>query len=307
MRLPDFIIGGAPKCATFSLHNVLAAHEEIGIPDGEVHFFDADDPVTHPDFFFFSRRGLVAYDCEAEGTLLAAYAERFRDFQDARFIGEDSTAYIFSDVAPPRIKALLPHAKLIFMLRDPVTRAYSQYWHMVNHGRTNLSFERALVAHPRIVLASTYAPRLERYFQLFGRDQVKVVLFEDFVSDPRAAVDSVTDYLGARRFDALPQRESWSNRTYYPRLPSMQLLLNRVRMRLIAGRYRDHLGSRGRGVSPGMVADRLVRRLRIVGEKAPPMLPATREFLTRHMSERNLALSELLQRDLSQVWHGFTS
>jgi Sulfotransferase family len=307
MRLPDFIIGGAPKCATFSLHNVLAAHDDIGIPDGEIHFFDADDPITHPDFFFFNRRGLVPYEYAPEGPLFDAYAQHFHDFQGARFIGEDSTAYIFSDVAPTRIKQMLPNVKLIFMLRDPVRRAYSQYWHMVNHGRTNLSFERALTAYPRIVLASTYAPRLERYFQLFGRDQVKVVLFEDFVSDPRAAVDSVTDYLGAPRFDTLPLRESWSNRTYYPRIPSMQLLLNRVRMRLIAGRYRDHLGSRGQGAGPGMVADRLVRRFRLLGHRAPPMLPATHEFLTRHMSERNLGLSAILQRDLSQVWHGFTS
>jgi hypothetical protein len=307
VRLPDFIIGGAPKCATSSLHDVLAAHDEIGIPAGELHFFDADDPVAHPDFFSLDGQGLVSYDCEPEGPLFAAYAERFRNLQDARFIGEDSTAYIFSDVAPDRIKRMLPGVKLIFMLRDPVTRAYSQYWHMVNHGRTNLSFEWALLAHPRLVLASTYARHLECYFDLFGREQVKVILFEDFVRDPRATVDSVTDYLGASRFNELPEEGRWSNRTYYPRIPSMQLMLNRVRMRLIAGRYRDHLGSRGEGMDLGMATDRFLRRLRLLGEKAPPMRPSTREFLTDHLSERNRGLSDLLQRDLSQVWQGFTS
>ena len=308
LRLPDFIIGGAAKCATTSLHAVLADHEQIGMPPGELHFFDADDPVTHANFFIINRGRLIGYDCDsAEGPLFAAYAERFRPYQESRFIGEDSTAYLLSsDVAASRIKRMLPDVKLIFMLRDPVSRAYSQYWFMVNQGRATVSFERALITYPRLVLSSTYARHLERYFNLFGRDQVKVILFEDFVRDPKATVDSVTDFLGASRFNSLPKQESWSNRTYYPRFPPLEFLLNHVRMRLTGGRYRDHLGARGLGVSVGMLADKAVRRLKLRVEHTPQMLSTTREFLARHMSERNRGLSELLQRDLSKLWDGFT-
>lgn len=308
LRLPDFIIGGAAKCATTSLHKVLADHEQIGMPPGELHFFDADDPVAHANFFIINHGRLIGYDFNsAEGPLFTAYAERFRQFQASPFIGEDSTAYLLSsDVAASRIKRMLPNVKLIFMLRDPVSRAYSQYWFMVDQGTATVSFERALVTYPRLVLGSTYARHLERYFNLFGRDQIKVILFEDFVRDPKATVDSVTDFLGASRFNSLPTQESWSNRTYYPKFPPAELLLNHVRKRLIGGRYRDHLGARGLGMSVGMLADKAVRRFRLRAESSPPMLGTTREFLARHMSERNRGLSELLQRDLSTMWHGFT-
>jgi hypothetical protein len=304
LRLPDFIIGGAPKCATSSLHFILAQHEEIGIPDPELHFFDADDPVTHPDFFRIDRRRLVAPDNDAtDGPLFRRYSEHFRPFQDARFIGEDSTTYLMSEVAAARIKRMLPDAKLVFMLRDPVARAWSQYWHLVRSGRAAVSFERALSAHPAIVLGSTYARSLSRYFELFGRDRVKVALFEDLTGDTRSTVDSVTDFIGAQRFGA-GLIDTWFNRTAYPLVPNMELLLNRVRRHLVKGRYRRHLG--GSGGRLGMLADRAVQSLVPTTTRAPRMAESTRAYLTRHLSQRNLGLSKLLDRDLSEVWKGFT-
>ncbi len=65
-RYPDFIIGGAPKCGTTSLHFILDQHPRIGLPDDEIHYFDADDPITHPDFFFHERGELIHYDNRAD-------------------------------------------------------------------------------------------------------------------------------------------------------------------------------------------------------------------------------------------------
>lgn len=53
-RFPDFIIVGAMKCGTTSLHKILSSHPEIFIPEREIHFFDIDDISQHPDFFIFS-------------------------------------------------------------------------------------------------------------------------------------------------------------------------------------------------------------------------------------------------------------
>ena len=132
VRLPDFIIGGAPKCGTTSLHFILAQNPAVGIPEDEVHFFDADDPIGHPDFLFGRPGGLDWYDpCPGNVESLAWYASRFADFTDKPMIGEDSTIYLQSEVAAARIAETLPEVRLIFMLRDPVKRAYSQYWHLV--------------------------------------------------------------------------------------------------------------------------------------------------------------------------------
>lgn len=310
LRLPDFIIGGAPKCATTSLHDILAQHSEIGIPRGELLFFDADDPVTHPDFVSVVRQNLRTFDCSSpESPFFAAYAERFRPFGDARLVGEDSTTYLLSDVAASRIRRMLPDVKLIFVLRDPVARAYSQYWHLVTTGRATVSFERALTAHPSIVLGSTYARPLARYYELFGRSAVQVVLFEDFVSDPQRAVDAVTDFLGAARL-TVPQATPWSNRTRYPGSVSLQLLVNRVRRPLLAGRYDDHLGSTGRGRRLNEHIDKILRRVAsnplLRRARPPAMRETTGTFLAAHLSERNRGLPEMLRRDLSTVWPGFT-
>ncbi|MEL6524037.1 MAG: sulfotransferase, partial [Pseudomonadota bacterium] len=218
-RFPDFIIGGAPKCGTTSIHFILKQHPEIGIPDEEIHFFDADDPVSHPDFLFTKGPKLEWFDPRPSATdSVQWYASRFTPHAEAKLIGEDSTTYLFSNVAPARIKAMLPDVRLVFMLRDPVKRAYSQYWHMIRSSRATCSFEQAIIEHPSIMLGSTYTPNLERYLKVFGQGQVKIAVFEDFLADQQGFMDDMTSYLGASQM-SLDTAETWFNRTFYPSNP----------------------------------------------------------------------------------------
>ncbi len=309
-RLPDFIIGGAPKCGTTSLHFILGQNPEIGLPDEEIHYFDADDPITHPDFLFAGQDGLSWFDARpAHADNYAWYASRFSPFQSARRIGEDSTTYLFSEVAPARIKSLLPDVKLIFMLRDPVKRAYSQYWHLIRSARTSATFEQAIIDHPSILKGSTFAPHLRTYLKTFDPGQIRIVLFEDFLADQQGTIDSLTDFIDAPRM-SLDTAETWFNRTLYPSRPALQRLQNRLGKHIVARRYRTHMGEGSDTVSPfwhkmhyrwfAYVAPLLLTR-----EKAPPMDEATRAYLAQHLSARNAGLSDLLDRDLSQVWTGF--
>ncbi|MEM6547588.1 MAG: sulfotransferase [Pseudomonadota bacterium] len=309
-RFPDFIIGGAPKCGTTSLHFVLGQHADIGLPDEEIHYFDADDPITHPDFFFVKNGALIHYDNTAGSTeFRAQYADSFSHVSGAQWVGEDSTTYLFSEVAPVRIKAMLPEVKLIFMLRDPVARAYSQYWHLVRTARIACTFEKAITAHPSIMLGSTYLPHLQRFQTLFPPEQIKVLLFEDFTANTQGSVDAVTDYLGAPRM-AVSEEKSWFNKTVYPTSLDAQLALNRIGRQIVAMRYANHLGSRFG--ARARLARRLhylwfahANRLFLRSEKKPAMRGETRAFLTEHFSRRNQGLSRFLGRDLSKVWKGF--
>ncbi|WP_372574002.1 sulfotransferase family protein [Ruegeria jejuensis] len=309
-RFPDFIIGGAPKCGTTSLHFILNQHPAIGLPDEEIHYFDADDPVTHPDFFFHKDGELIHYDNRAEnGELLSHYAACFAPFADLPLVGEDSTTYLFSEVAPVRIRDRLPEVRLVFMLRNPVARAYSQYWHMVKSGRTICTFEQAIHTHLAIILGSTYLPHLKRYYDIFGSDRVKVVLFEDFIANNQAAIDGVTDFLGTSRMEVRDEA-SWFNKTYYPTSLTGQLALNRVGRKVVAWRYGNHLGSRrGPGVGLRQKLHHLwftrVNKILLKAERPPPMRESTRDYLSDHLSRRNDGLSELLGRDLAALWPGF--
>ncbi len=310
-RYPDFIIGGAPKCGTTSLHFILDQHPKIGLPEDEIHYFDADDPITHPDFFHDKDGELVYYDNSQENTaFLSAYAARFAPFQDLHLIGEDSTTYLFSQVAPHRIKALLPDIRLIFMLRDPVKRAYSQYWHLVKSGRVTSRFERAIREQRSLILGSTYLAPLKTYIELFGADRVKVVLFEDFIADNQATLDSVTDFLGTDRMQ-VDKAASWFNKTRYPTSLSGQLALNQIGRHIVKWRYGDHLETRAG------FGNRLRKKIHyqwfhrinpifLKAERPQPMQESTQTYLANHLSRRNQGLSELLQRDLSDVWNDFT-
>jgi len=309
-RFPDFIIGGAPKCGTTSLHFILDQHPDIGLPEDEIHYFDADDPITHPDFFFHDRGALIHYDNRPENTeFLTRYAARFAPFADLPLVGEDSTTYLFSAVAPARIRARLPDVRLIFMLRNPVARAYSQYWHLVKSGRVTCTFERALHEQPSVVLGSTYLPHLKRYHEVFGAGRVKTVLFEDFIADNQATIDTATDFLGTDRME-VRDNASWFNKTYYPTTLRGQLALNRIGRHVVAWRYGNHLASRrGFGMRVRQKLHHLwfarVNPIFLKAERPPPMREDTRAYLAEHFSRRNEGLSDLLGRDLGALWPGF--
>ncbi|MCH9807769.1 MAG: sulfotransferase [Alphaproteobacteria bacterium] len=308
-RLPDFIIGGAPKCGTSSIHFILNQHADIALPEQEVAFFDSDEPVNHADFFHLSKGDLQWFDPEdAAGNNARWYASRFQCASDSPLIGEDSTTYIYSEVAAARIAKMLPDVKLIFMLRHPVERAYSQYWHIMNTGRTSLSFEKAITQIPAIILGSSYLANLKRFMEHVPQNRIKVVIFEDFVANQQATIDELTDFLGASRM-SVSENSSWYNRTYYPISPIAQRGLNLVGQQIIAYRYRKHMqeseeysaADHARGKAHYWYF-KYINPLLLRAKRPPPMRPATRDYLLRHLSRRNAGLSELLGRDLSRYW-----
>ncbi len=309
-RAPDFVIGGAPKCGTTSLHFILGQHPDIGIPDDEVSYFDADDPIIHPDYFFFENDGMRWKDARPDHDANRAwYFDRFASFADRALIGEDSTLYLFSEAAPHRLKEAAPAAKVIFMLRDPVKRAVSQYWHEMSMMRVTCSFERALVRHPPIIRGSIYRSHLERWLSILGPERVKIILFEDFIARQQEILDEVADFIGAKRFDA-SSYDLWFNKTYYPISVTGQKILNRAGQYVALQRYRSHIN--GQNTRKERIANKIyqtwfhkVNPILLKATNRPATQPETLAFLTQHLNACNQGLSSLLDRDLSDVWPGF--
>lgn len=307
---PDFIIGGAPKCGTTSLHGILDQHPDIWVARNEVYFFDADDPIAHSDFLK-TVSGELSWRHPTDPDFREWYEKRFEDAPAGALLGEDTTTYLMSDVAPVRICAENPEAKIVFMLRDPVRRAFSQYWHLLRSGRTSLSFEEAISAEPSIILGSTYAPKLRQFIEAMGSEQAHVLLFEEFNSDRQQAIDGVTGFLGASSI-RVDQIETWFNRTHYPKNSKTLMRLNRLGKILVQHRYARHFDG-----SPS-IKSRLLHKAyrrwfrfissRVLTEDKPPedMRPKTQEYLRKHLSDRNAGLSDLLGKDLSKLWLGFT-
>jgi hypothetical protein len=195
--LPDFLILGAQKAGTTALYAYLRWHPHITGPSfKEVSFFDRH----------------------------YARGERwYRAHMPVRrsgIVGEASPSYLFHPLAPDRVARILPNARLIALLRNPVDRAFSHYQHEVALGREQLSFEEALAGEgermrgevermledPRYfshawwnytyAARGRYAEQLERWFAVFPRDQLLVLLTDELAADTAGTYGRTLDFLG---------------------------------------------------------------------------------------------------------------
>jgi hypothetical protein len=308
IRLPDFIIGGAMKSGTTSLHHILNRHERVFIPDPEIGFYDIDDIEQHPDYFVKTRQGWSCFDYDAHwDEYLAWYASFFRDARKGQSIGEDSTSYLASEKAPGRIADLVPDVKLIFMLRDPVARTYSHYWHMVRSRRAIFDFDSALQYTPgNLIRRSMYRIQIERYKAHFDPRQMKLVLFEAFLEDRQSIVDDVCRFLDLGGGIDIAAAPGHRNPALVPASVRLQLIQNRLFRRLAARRYVDsHLPG-----APPRPANRILsvlewafRRMNPVREgRYPPMSPDTKAFLQELFARENAGISELIGTDVRRYW-----
>jgi len=209
--LPDFLIIGAQKAGTTALYAYLRRHPAITGPSWkEVSYFD-----RHYERGEAWYRGNFPNRVRARGKL----------------VGEASPSYIFHPLGPGRVKALVPEARLVALVRNPVERALSHYHHEVALGREPLSFEDALDAEEerlrgeeeRLAADSSYfsrawwshaykargryAEQLERWLAVFPRDRLLILPSEDLGGEPERTHARVLDFLGAapHRLDAYPR------------------------------------------------------------------------------------------------------
>lgn len=135
------------------------------------------------------------------------YHALFSTVENQTAIGEASPLYLYSDVAPHRIKSDVPNVKMICVLRNPIERAFSHYLHFLRDGRESLSFEQALAQeHQRrsmnwewawnYVDVGFYAAQLTRYYHLFSPNQIKVYLYEELQSRPGEIIADMFEFIG---------------------------------------------------------------------------------------------------------------
>lgn len=173
----DFIVIGAQKGGTTSLAASLAAHPSICFSDDK-----------EPGFFLLS---------DPKASDLKRYHKLFNPLS-GQLLGEASTQYTMlpeSDGTAERIFENNPKVKLIYIMRDPVERILSHYAHRVVRKRAHKDPCHEIKNNPSYVFRSRYYYQLQPFLKIFPRDSILLLIFEDFIADPRSTLCKVAHFL----------------------------------------------------------------------------------------------------------------
>jgi len=271
--IPDFLIVGTMKSGTSTLADYLRVHPGLHMAAKEIHYFDREKNFEQGQEWYARK---LTEDCPAEKRSSALF-------------GEKTPTYSYDPKCAPRMADLMPNVKLIWIFRDPVKRTFSNYLHYAKKGADIASFEEAVTREQErieenlywgYVTRSKYVLQVERFLELYPKQQMHFLLFEDFIRDPRAALDGITEFLGVNRMpDPLPTIQS--NKTKMP--------LSRRSLWWVGQRY---------GYESGMY--KVTRKLNTVISRSKPEFPAAmRPILKEMLQPYNERLATLTGLDVS--------
>lgn len=303
MTLPNFFIVGAAKSGTTSLWSYLRQHPQVFM-----------SRPKEPNFFAFvgtqpSMKGPAGsetiYQKIHKYSILDIenYTGLFDKVSDEVAIGEASVRYLYFPGAAQNIKQYIPNAKILIMLRNPVDRLFSHYCMNVGmFGLEPLELSKAIKAEAsrikqgwgwdwHYINIGLYYEQVKRYLDLFGQDQVKIILYDDFCSDTLNVIADVYRFLGVDdKF--IPNTSKKNKVAHLPKNRAIHQLLNK---NLIFKKFLTSL-------LPNSVYETILEKANRLNSKSlPSLLPSLRVNLEEAFKNDSLKLSTLIQRDLS-IW-----
>ena len=315
IKLPDFIICGAMKSSTTTLHAMLNQHPDIFIPEKEVHFFDYDNILQHPDFNTYENKNWFSLNIKDnkingnEKRVWQWYAQQFSVAHNNQIIGEDSTTYLASPLAAKRIALQTKPIKLIIMLRQPTLRAYSQYWHLVRSGRVGYDFETLLQLSPHTILnRSLYLQQIKSVLEFIPQAQVKFIIFEEFLKNKESVLKGVCNFIHVD-YNSLPAQalKLHENASSYPKYYRLQLLKNRL---FPLGGNLNYINNSGENNYKNATQKQYLRYLNAIHRKINPLISKkpkqlsnnTKVFLDNYFKSEIEGINELIGRDVISLW-----
>lgn len=284
MSWPNFIICGMKKAATTSLYEYLQQHPDVymsSIKEPKYFLFDPDDP-------FFVNAPLRKYPIRTEEEYLALFA----GVKHERAIGEASPSYAMSDRARRQISAVIPNAKLIFSLRNPVDRLYSAHQMGVRGGSIDASFDEYIESNWHRLPQFEYSRFLRPWVEDFSRTSLMFVLSENLRLAPSDEISRLYRFLDVDD-SFVPDRLREYNSGGIPRRKRLNQLLFYIRKHPYKRSIASVLPTSARNAFNRIYVGNL--------EKAPAMSPETRRLLNAYFEEDVAELSQLIDLDLS-IW-----
>ena len=271
--LPNFLICGTEKGGTSALFHYLKAHPEVFMPEAkELNFFN---------FNYF--KGIEWYE------------RYFAESASVPVRGEASPLYMAFPEVPRRIAQVIPEAKLLFVLRDPAERAYSNYWFNVNRGvqYPQESFSKMIrraTGYRRYLSKGFYSDQIAMFLPHFSRDQFHFIITEEMGENTPDVLKRCFRFLDLA--DHEPEVRKRHNRAQLPRGGVASAMLNVVLP----------VQKALRPLLPARIDGRLKQTVRstfFTNKEKPAMSEEDRAYLQDVYREPNEQLAELIGQDLS--------
>lgn len=271
--IPSFILGGAPKSGTTSLYHYLEQHPDVCMS------------ARKETSVFIENRSLEWLS-----------NNHYRHYEGEAAVGEASAGTLNNPDVAARVHSALPDVRLIFILRDPVKRLYShisflQSIHAMEADVTFSSFIRAESAwRDTLIDIGRYHKHLTRFEQYFDREQMLVLLFEDFIANTERLVEQVYQFIGV---DSSFQPDlTVRNMTREPRFALLHRILSSTWQSI--RKYLDEYTANRTQALRGLVKH-------VISEEADrnPMPAEDAGYLRAIYREPNRQLQHWLGRDLS--------
>ncbi len=282
----DFFIVGAPKAGTTSLYHYLNEHLEIEMSSQKEPDYFSDSLIQNKGMYYGKNRI----------DTLEKYNNLFIN-PEVKLRGEGSVSYLFYDDVPLKIKTYNPEAKIIIILRDPVDRAFSHYLMDYRLGLVSESFEdiinkkskhkNAHLFYQQYIQVSEYAPQIKRYLNVFKRENILFIDYEDFKNDVAGVVNNVYLFLGVND-DFQPNLNKKHNTYTMPKNGIIRYIYSFVS-------FRNFLTSI---FSKGLVES--IRNRLFINDRKPKLSNANREFLNEFFKEDLKELNALLNKDFTK-------
>ncbi len=222
MKLPTFLIVGVQKAGTTSIYGYLKQHPQVYMsPVKETNFFSTDwEKQTEKKSNTGKKKRINSWD---------KYCELFQNVKDEIAIGEASPNYLANyKTSSEMIQRYLPDAKMIAILRNPVDRAYSDYlMHVrdaINVGKVRSLREQAQfhAETSSTIKKGFYYTPVKHYFDTFGKEKLKIVLYDDFCRDSLGVMQDIYKYIGVdntfnpdtskkQQTAAIPKNQTFNN------------------------------------------------------------------------------------------------
>lgn len=292
-QLPSFLIVGAAKCGTTSLHYYLKDHPNIFLPELKEPKFITSQFMKFP----FCGPG----DYEVERGLIKQYEGYIQIFSDApanATVGEASAdTLFFYENSIPIIKKFLGETKIVILLRNPIERAYSAYMHMIRDNRETLSFREALDSEEERMKQNwefiwlykqvgLYSEQVKAYLDNF--EHVKIYLFEDLKDDPQALLKDLFLFLNVDTTFVPKNLQERYNVSGIPKNKFMHWFLHNKSIRSL---FKPFI--------PEAKRREIMKKLKSNNLKKVSMFDEDRNYLKEYYQKDIKKLETLIDRDLS--------